>query len=112
MATNYKLFAFGPPDSLVCDESEEESLISGDDEVTTEREIKIDTEEVKKMDPRNGVKKKKCGKRTRCESEYNAKRRRKEELRREYKRQIHAYKTKYKTQRIKQSIPMKENAEM
>ena len=58
-----------------------------------------------------GVRKKKCGKRARSESENNAQKKRKEELRTVYKRKRHVHKMKYKQQKIKHGILMKNNEE-
>ena len=57
------------------------------------------------------MKKKKVGKWIKHAIEEDATRKKKEELRRAYKRKIHAYKTEYKPQNIKREFPMQENEE-
>ena len=66
---------------------------------------------VQKRIQENGVKKKKMRKREIHAAEDDATRKKREELRRAYKKKIHAYKTKYKPQKIRRAFPMQENEE-
>ena len=66
---------------------------------------------VQKRVQENGVKKKKMRKREIHAAEDDATREKREEWRRAYKKKIHAYKTKYKPQKIRHAFPMQENEE-
>ena len=66
---------------------------------------------VQKRVQENGVKKKKVRKREIHAAKDDATRKKREELRRAYKKKIHAYKTKYKPQKIRRAFPMQENEE-
>ncbi|KAL7603024.1 hypothetical protein Lser_V15G15890 [Lactuca serriola] len=84
-----------------------DTVIQGDEEMRLDKE----EGEVQKKVPKSGVKKKKVGKWNIHAIEEDATRKKKEELRRAYKRKIHAYKTKYKPQKIRRAFPMQENEE-
>ena len=73
--------------------------------------IKFEEKEVQRMGPKNGVKKKKAGKRIKHTIKEDATRKKREELQWAYKRKVHAYKTKYKPQKIKSEFPMQHNEE-
>nr|KAJ0200122.1 hypothetical protein LSAT_V11C600326430 [Lactuca sativa] len=111
VSTTFEVFTFKPPDSQAYEEIEEESVTSSDAEMMTKKAIEIDKGGMDTMRYTIEERKNKCGKRIKRQSEGNDTKRRKEELKKAYKRKIHAYKTKYKAQRIKQEFPMEEAAE-
>nr|KAJ0225504.1 hypothetical protein LSAT_V11C100031130 [Lactuca sativa] len=89
----------------------EEVFTLSDDEMMIEKAIEVDKGGMDTMGHMVEERKKKYGKGTKRKCEGNDTKRRKEELKKAYKRRIHAYKMKYKAQRIKQEFPMDEAAE-
>nr|KAJ0216242.1 hypothetical protein LSAT_V11C300129570 [Lactuca sativa] len=67
VSTTFEVFTFKPPYSSLCDESKEELVTSSDDEIMTNKAIKVD----------KGVKKKKRGRGIKRKAEESATRRRK-----------------------------------
>ena len=72
--------------------------------------IKFKEKEVQEKVKKNGVKKKKRRREAQA-AEDDAVKKKREELKRAYKKKIHAYKTKYKPQKTRRAFPMLEDDE-
>ena len=109
----------------------EDGLSTGKDEETKERRVEADQpfttkpkartimkyevikfkeKEVQEKVKKNGVKKKKR-KREAQAAEDDAVKKKRDALKRAYKKKIHAYKTKYKSQKVRRAFPMLEDDE-